>query len=200
MEAVRTIEGKAYPFGRKNVDTDVIIPAHWLKTISRDGLGRGCFESVRQEPGNVFEDEAWKGAPIVIAGDNFGCGSSREHAAWALLDMGVKAVIAPSYSDIFSGNAFKNGILAVVLPQEAVDRLLEVARTDPIHIDLESQTVTTPFQDRFTFEIDPFRKHCLLNGLDEVGLTLARQEAIGSYEQQARADLPFLARGIPQAA
>ena len=181
MQAVQTIEGKAYPFGRKNVDTDVIIPAHWLKTISRDGLGQGCFETVRKEPGNVFEDEAWKGAPILIAGDNFGCGSSREHAAWALLDMGVKAVIAPSYSDIFSGNAFKNGILAVALPQEAIDRLLEVARTDPIHIDLESQTVTTPFQDRFSFEIDPFRKHCLLNGLDEVGLTLARQDAIGAF-------------------
>ncbi|WP_298197518.1 3-isopropylmalate dehydratase small subunit [Novosphingobium sp.] len=200
MEPVRTIEGKAYPFGRKNVDTDVIIPAQWLKTISREGLGKGCFESVRQEPGNVFDDPAYQGASIVIAGDNFGCGSSREHAAWALLDMGVRAVIAPSYSDIFSGNAFKNGILAVVLPQEAVDRLLEVAKTDPIHIDLESQTVTTPFQDRFTFEIDPFRKHCLINGLDEVGLTLARDSAIASYEDRARASLPFLARGIGQAA
>ena len=200
MEPVRTIEGKAYPFGRKNVDTDVIIPANWLKTITREGLGRGCFESVRQEPGNVFEDETWQGAPILIAGDNFGCGPSREHAAWALLDMGITAVIAPSYSDIFSGNAFKNGILAVVLPQEAVDRLLEVAQTDPIHIDLESQTVTTPFQDRFTFEIDPFRKHCLLNGLDEVGLTLARQDAIGGYEDRARETLPFLAKGVPQAA
>ncbi|MBC2652026.1 3-isopropylmalate dehydratase small subunit [Novosphingobium aerophilum] len=200
MEPVRTIEGKAYPFGRKNVDTDVIIPAQWLKTISREGLGKGCFESVRQEPGNVFDDPAYQGASIVIAGDNFGCGSSREHAAWALLDMGVRAVIAPSYSDIFSGNAFKNGILAVVLPQEAVDRLLEVAKTDPIHIDLESQTVTTPFQDRFTFEIDPFRKHCLINGLDEVGLTLARDSAIAAYEDRARASLPFLARGIDQAA
>lgn len=199
MKPVRTIEGKAYPFGRKNVDTDVIIPAHWLKTISRDGLAKGCFESVRQEQGNVFEDETWKGAPILIAGDNFGCGSSREHAAWALLDMGITAVIAPSYSDIFSGNAFKNGILAVALPQNAVDRLMEVAATDPIHIDLESQTVTTPFQDRFTFEVDPFRKHCLLNGLDEVGLTLARQDAIGNYEDKARADLPFLAKGIAAA-
>ena len=200
MKPVRAIEGKAYPFGRKNVDTDVIIPAHWLKTISREGLAKGCFESVRQEPGNVFEDEAWRGAPILIAGDNFGCGSSREHAAWALLDLGITAVIAPSYSDIFSGNAFKNGILAVVLPQDAIDRLMDVAATDPIHIDLESQTVTTPFQDRFTFEVDPFRKHCLLNGLDEVGLTLARQEAIGSYEARARADLPFLAQGVPAAA
>jgi len=200
MEPVREISGKAYPFGRKNVDTDVIIPAHWLKTITREGLGKGAFETVRKEPGNVFDDPAYAGAPIIVAGDNFGCGSSREHAAWALLDMGVKAVIAPSYSDIFSGNAFKNGILAVVLPQEAIDRLMEVARTDPIHIDLEAQTVTTPFQDRFPFEIDPFRKHCLLNGLDEVGLTLARGDAIAGYEAKARASLPFLARGVPAAA
>ncbi len=200
MQAVKDISGKAYPFGRKNVDTDVIIPAHWLKTISRDGLGQGCFETVRKEVGNVFDDPAFAGAPIVIAGDNFGCGSSREHAAWALLDMGIHAVIAPSFSDIFSGNAFKNGIIAVALPQEAVDRLLEIARTHPIHIDLESQTVTSPFQDRFTFEIDPFRKHCLINGLDEVSLTLARDEAISTYETRAKTDLPFLAKGIVTAA
>jgi len=197
MEPVKDIEGKAYPFGLKNVDTDIIIPAHWLKTISREGLGRGAFEALRKEPGNVFEDPTYAGAPILVAGDNFGCGSSREHAAWALLDMGVKAVIAPSFSDIFSGNAFKNGILTVVLPQEAVDRLVEVAKDNPISIDLEHQTVTTPFQDRFTFEIDPFRKHCLMNGLDEVGLTLARQDAIGSFEATARAERPFLAAGVP---
>jgi len=200
MEPVREISGTAYPFGRKNVDTDVIIPAAWLKTISREGLGRGAFETVRAEPGNIFDDPAYTGAPILIAGDNFGCGSSREHAAWALLDMGIKAVIAPSYSDIFSGNAFKNGILAVALPQAAVDRLLEVAKTDPITIDLEHQTVTTPFQDRFSFEIDPFRKQCLLEGLDEVGLTLARDAAIAAYEAKARAALPFLANGIAAAA
>jgi len=197
MEPVKDIEGKAYPFGLKNVDTDIIIPAHWLKTISREGLGRGAFEALRKEPGNVFEDPAYAGAPILVSGDNFGCGSSREHAAWALLDMGVKAVIAPSFSDIFSGNAFKNGILTVVLPQEAVDRLVEVAKDNPISIGLEHQTVTTPFQDRFTFEIDPFRKHCLMNGLDEVGLTLARQDAIGSFEATARAERPFLAAGVP---
>ncbi|MBW8745092.1 MAG: 3-isopropylmalate dehydratase small subunit, partial [Sphingomonas sp.] len=132
MDKLTSIEGKAYPFGRKNVDTDVIIPAHWLKTITRAGLGRGAFETVRAEPGNVFEDPEYKGAPIIIAGDNFGCGSSREHAAWALGDMGVKAVIAPSFSDIFSGNAFKNGIATVILPQEAIDRLMEVAKTDEI--------------------------------------------------------------------
>ena len=196
MQAINQISGKAYPFGRKNIDTDVIISAEWLKTITRDGLGQGCFEVLRQEDGNLFDSAEYKGSPILIAGDNFGCGSSREHAAWALLDLGITAIIAPSFSDIFSSNAFKNGMLAVVLPQEQVDRLMEVAKSDPISIDLESQTVTTPFQDRFTFEIDPFRKHCLLNGLDEVGLTLARDSVISSYEAKARAALPFLAQGI----
>ena len=200
MQPVSTIAGRAIPFGRKNVDTDVIIPAHWLKTTSREGLGRGAFESVRAEPGNVFDDPAYAGAPILIAGDNFGCGSSREHAAWALLDMGVRAVIAPSFSDIFSGNAFKNGILAVELPQDQVDRLLAVAATDPVYIDLAEQTVTTPFQDRFTFAIDPFRKHCLLEGLDEIGLTLASAEAIGAYEQRQTAQMPWLAQGTERAA
>lgn len=200
MEPVNEIEGRAYPFGRKNVDTDVIIPAAWLKTITREGLGRGAFETIRAESGNLFDDPEYAGSPILIAGDNFGCGSSREHAAWALLDMGIKAVIAPSFSDIFSGNAFKNGILAVVLPQEQVDRLLEVAKTDPIFIDLQAQTVSTPFQDRFRFEIDPFRKSCLLQGLDEVGLTLARDQAIATFEQNARRSLPFLAHGVPEAA
>lgn len=200
MEPLRHVEGRAIPFGLKNVDTDLIIPARWLKTISREGLGRGAFEAVREDPSNVFDQPQFAGAPILVAGDNFGCGSSREHAAWALLDMGVKAVIAPSFSDIFSGNAFKNGILTVVLPQEAVDRLLDVAATDPVTIDLEAQTVTTPFQDRFTFEIDPFRKACLLDGLDEVGLTLARGDAIGAYEGKLAAERPWLARGTAVAA
>ena len=200
MEPVRHVEGKAYPFGRQNVDTDVIIPASWLKTVTREGLGRGAFQTVRAQEGNVFDDPRWAGAPIIIAGDNFGCGSSREHAAWALLDMGVKAVIAPSFSDIFSGNAFKNGILTVVLPQEQVDRLMEVAETDPITIDLEHQTVTTPFQDRFTFEIDPFRKHCLLGGLDEVAITMESGKAIAGYEARMARDKPWLARGTGVAA
>ena len=192
MTPVSTIEGKAYPFGLKNIDTDVIIPAHWLKTITRAGLGRGAFESIRKEPGNLFDNADYAGSPILIAGDNFGCGSSREHAAWALLDMGITAVIAPSFSDIFSGNAFKNGILTVVLPQEAIDRLMEVAQTDPIHIDLENQSVTTPFQDRFSFEIDPFRKQCLLGGLDEVGLTMAQGDVISAYEAKVGAERPWL--------
>ncbi len=200
MQALREVEGRAIPLGLKNVDTDVIIPAHWLKTITRDGLGRGAFETLRKDPANLFDSAEFKGSPILIAGDNFGCGSSREHAAWALLDLGITAVIAPSFSDIFSGNAFKNDILTVVLPQTAIDRLLEVAQTDPIHIDLDAQTVTTPFQDRFEFEIDPFRKHCLLNGLDEVGLTLARDTAISTYENKSRAELPWLAKGTGVAA
>ncbi|MFZ4747634.1 MAG: 3-isopropylmalate dehydratase small subunit [Sphingomonas sp.] len=193
MTPVTTIEGRAYPFGRKNVDTDVIIPAKWLKTITRAGLAKGAFETVRAEDGNVFDDPAYAGAPVLIAGDNFGCGSSREHAAWALDDMGVRAVVAPSFSDIFSGNAYKNGILTVVVPQAAIDRLMEVAaQGDPIHIDLEAQAVTTQFQDRFAFEIDPFRKSCLLNGTDEIGLTLASDAAIGNYEGRMTAARPWL--------
>lgn len=200
MNPVSTIEGRAYPYGAKNVDTDVIIPAHWLKTITRDGLAKGAFETVRAEEGNVFDDPEYAGSPILIAGDNFGCGSSREHAAWALLDMGVKAVIAPSFSDIFSGNAFKNGILTVELPQEQIDRLLEVAQEHPITVDLDTQTVTTPFQDRFAFEIDLFRKQCLAEGLDEIGLTLARNAQIDSYESRQARDMPWLATGTERAA
>lgn len=197
MNPIEKVEGRAIPFGRKNVDTDVIIPAKWLKTISRSGLSKGAFETVRGEDGNVFDDPEFSGAPILIAGDNFGCGSSREHAAWALTDMGITAVIAPSFSDIFSGNAYKNGILTVALPQAAIDRLMEVAKTDPVHIDLDSQTVTTPFQDRFEFEVDPFRKNCLLEGLDEIGLTLASKDAISEYESRNGNDQKWL---IPSAA
>jgi 3-isopropylmalate/(R)-2-methylmalate dehydratase small subunit len=187
-----TVDGRAYPWGAKNIDTDVIIPAHYLKTTTRTGLGKGAFETVRAEPGNIFDDPRYAGAPILIAGDNFGCGSSREHAAWALGDMGVRAVIAPSFSDIFSGNAVKNGILPVVLPQAAVDRLIEVARDHDVTVDLESGTVTTPFQDRFTFEIDPFRRQCLLEGLDEIGVTLAMTPAIDAYEATAAHDRPWM--------
>ncbi|WP_295563122.1 3-isopropylmalate dehydratase small subunit [uncultured Sphingomonas sp.] len=192
MQPVTTVSGTAYPWGAKNIDTDIIIPAHWLKTITRSGLGRGAFETVRAQPGNVFDDPRYAGAPVLIAGDNFGCGSSREHAAWALADMGVRAVIAPSFSDIFSGNAFKNGIVPVVLPQEAVDRLVEVAKEEPITVDLETMTVTTPYQDRFTFELDPFRRRCLMEGLDEVGLTLARDTAISKFEGAVEQSRPWI--------
>lgn len=200
MDAVSTVEGRAIPFGAKNVDTDVIIPAAWLKTISREGLGKGAFETIRSNPDNIFDSAEFSRAPILIAGDNFGCGSSREHAAWALLDLGIKAVIAPSFSDIFAGNAFKNGIVTVELPQEQIDRLMEVAVTDPVTIDLENQTVTTPFQDRFTFEMDPFRKRCLSEGLDEVGLTLTRDQSITEYEKRQADTLPWLAQGTGKAA
>jgi len=182
MQPLTEIEGRAYPLGLKNVDTDVIIPAHYLKTITRSGLGKGAFETIRAEPGNVFDDADYAGSPVLIAGDNFGCGSSREHAAWALGDLGIKAVLAPSFSDIFSSNAFKNGIATVVLSQAAIDRLMEVAKTDPITVDLETQTVTTPFQDRFEFTMDPFRRNCLMKGLDEIGLTLAGAGDIDRFE------------------
>lgn len=196
MEPIKTLEGRAYPLGVKNVDTDMVIAAKWLKGITRAGLGKGAFEALRADPDNVFDNPEYAGSPILIAGDNFGCGSSREHAAWALIDMGVKVVIAPSFSDIFSGNAFKNGILTVALPQEAIDRLMEVAKSDPIHVDLESQSVTTPFQDRFSFEIDPFRKSCLLGGLDEIGLTLARTASIDSFEAARVKDQPWLSPAL----
>jgi 3-isopropylmalate/(R)-2-methylmalate dehydratase small subunit len=182
MEALTHISGTAYPFGMKNCDTDVIIDAEWLKTISRKGLGKGAFATLRAGGGSVFDDPAYVGSPILIAGDNFGCGSSREHAAWALADLGIKVVIAPSFSDIFAGNAFKNGILTVVLPQESVDRLMIVAADGHIDVDLNEQSVTTDLQDRFAFEIDPFRKYCLTGGLDEIGLTLGCSDAIARYE------------------
>jgi 3-isopropylmalate/(R)-2-methylmalate dehydratase small subunit len=149
---------------------------------------------VGAQPDNIFDDPRYAGSPILIAGDNFGCGSSREHAAWALADMGIKAVIAPSFSDIFSGNAFKNGIVPVVLPQEAIDRLVEVARDNEVTVDLETMTVTTPFQDRFSFTLDPFRRRCLMEGLDEIGLTLARDTAISKFESGLVRDRPWIAR------
>jgi 3-isopropylmalate/(R)-2-methylmalate dehydratase small subunit len=192
MDSLRDIDSRAIPFGAKNIDTDVIIAAEWLKTISREGLGKGAFEGLRKDPDNIFDQPQYADAQILIAGDNFGCGSSREHAAWALLDMGLRVVIAPSFSDIFASNAFKNGILTVALPQERIDRLMEVAQDHPISINLDAQMVTTPFQDRFAFEIDPFRKKCLLEGLDEVGLTLASAASIENYETARAKAAPWL--------
>ncbi len=185
MTAVTIVEGRAYPLGRQNIDTDIIIPARHLKTVSREGLGRFAFETIRAEAGNVLEDPTYAGAPILIAGDNFGCGSSREHAVWAMMDFGIKAVIAPGFSDIFASNAFKNGIMTITLPQEAVNRLVEVARDHPITIDLETMTVTSPLQDRLDFAMDPFRRACLLAGQDEIALTLASESAIAAYEMRS---------------
>lgn len=193
MQAFDTLTGVAVPFGAKNVDTDMIIPARFLKTVTRTGLGKGAFAALREDPDNIFDSERNRGAPILIAGDNFGCGSSREHAPWALADLGFRVVIAPSFADIFAGNAFKNGILLVSLPQAQIDRLIEIAGEHEITVDLESQVVTTPFQDRFAFKIDPFRKHCLLNGLDEIGLTTQMERDIAAYEARLRQERPWAA-------
>lgn len=185
MTPVTRVEGRAIPFGAKNVDTDIIIPAEHLKTIARSGLGVHAFETLRQNTGNLFDLPENRSAPILIAGDNFGCGSSREHAVWALMDLGVRAVIAPSFSDIFAGNAFKNGLVTVVVSQDAIDRLMTVATETTVTIDLETMTVTTPFQDRIAFDMDPFRRQCLLAGQDEIALTLASRNAIARYEASA---------------
>ena len=200
VQAFTTLSGTAIPFGVENVDTDVIIPARFLKTITRTGLGRSAFSTLRESADNIFDTPRNRGAPILIAGANFGCGSSREHAPWALADMGIRVVIAPSFADIFSGNAFKNGMLLVVLPQDQIDRLMEIAATDPITIDLENQVVTTRYQDRFAFPIDPFRKHCLVNGLDEIGLTVAMDADIGRHEARLASERPWIAGAAARAA
>ncbi len=194
MRQFETVSGRAVPFGQANVDTDVIIPARFLKAVTRKGLGRGAFAAIREDPDNIFDRPENQGAPILIAGDNFGCGSSREHAPWALDDLGFRVVIAPSFADIFSGNAFKNGMLLVALPQEQVDRLMTVAAEGlPLTVDLETQTVTTPYQDRFAFAIDPFRKRCLAEGLDEIGMTEAAQDAIAAHEARMARERPWAA-------
>ena len=199
MKPVGRIEGRAYPLGTANIDTDCIIAAEHLKTISRSGLGAHAFAALRRGHRTVFDDPAFAGANILIAGANFGCGSSREHAVWALTDLGIAAVIAPSFSDIFAGNAFKNGLLTVALDQSDIDRLLVVAESEPITIDLETMTITTPFQDRFTFALDPFRRLCLLEGADEIALTLANDAAITSYEARALTPVPAK-RSLPETA
>jgi 3-isopropylmalate/(R)-2-methylmalate dehydratase small subunit len=194
MQPFETLAGRAVPFGAANVDTDVIIPSRFLKAVTRDGLGKGAFAALREDPDNIFDRPENRGAPILIAGDNFGCGSSREHAPWALMDLGFKVVIGPSFADIFSGNSVKNGLLLVALPQAAVDRLMAVAQEGvPITVDLESQTVTTPYQDRWEFPIDPFRKDCLLNGLDEIALTDAMGAEIAVHEARLAAERPWVA-------
>ena len=186
MQPFRTLTGTAVPFGAENVDTDAIIPARFLKTVTRAGLGRHAFATLREDPANIFDAPANVGAPILIAGDNFGCGSSREHAPWALADMGFRVVIAPSFADIFAGNAFKNGMLLVALPQDEIDRLMAVAVDQPLTVDLENQVVTTPYQDRFAFAVDPFRKDCLIHGKDEIALTEALGDDIAAFEVQLR--------------
>jgi 3-isopropylmalate/(R)-2-methylmalate dehydratase small subunit len=206
MTPFTTLTAIACPYGAQNVDTDVIIPSRFLKAVTRDGMGRGAFFDLRFNPDgspipeSLFDSERNRQAKILIAGENFGCGSSREHAAWALDDLGYRAIIAPSYSDIFSGNAFKNGLLAVVLPQEQIDRLMDIAGEVEISIDLENQVVTTPYQDRFIFDIDPFRKHCMMNGLDEIGITLKSAERIRSFETALKVSRPWIDRAAGRAA
>jgi 3-isopropylmalate/(R)-2-methylmalate dehydratase small subunit len=198
MTPFTTLTAIATPFGGRNIDTDVIIPARFLKAVTKEGMGKGAFYTLRfNEDGSAKADSLFDSprnsqARILIAGENFGCGSSREHAAWALDDLGYKVIIAPSYSDIFSGNAFKNGLLGIVLPQDQIDQLMAIAGEVEITIDLENQVVTTPFQHRFAFEIDPFRKHCLLNGLDEISLTLQAADKIKSYETALRISRPWI--------
>ncbi len=192
MTPFTTLTGVAVPFGVANVDTDVIIPARFLKTITRAGLAAGAFATLRADPDNVFDTPRNAGAPILIAGDNFGCGSSREHAPWALADMGFRVVIAPSFADIFAGNAYKNGMLLVVLPQDQIDRLMAAAAAADVTVDLENQVVTTGYQDRFTFAVDPFRKQALMTGQDEIGLTLTMAPAIAVYETRLATERPWI--------
>jgi 3-isopropylmalate/(R)-2-methylmalate dehydratase small subunit len=192
MQPFTTLTGVAVPFGVANVDTDVIIPARFLKTITRVGLAAGAFATLRADPDNLFDTPRNVGAPILIAGDNFGCGSSREHAPWALADMGFRVVIAPSFADIFAGNAYKNGMLLVVLPQDQIDRLMIAATDADVTVDLDSQVVTTGYQDRFTFAVDPFRKAALMTGQDEIGLTLTMAPAIAVYEARLARNRPWV--------
>ncbi len=200
MQKFTTLTGVAAPLPQVNVDTDMIIPKQYLKTIERTGLGRGLFDEMRYDadgneiPGFVLNQPAYRNAEILVAGENFGCGSSREHAPWALLDFGIRCVIAPSFADIFFNNCFKNGILPIVLPQEQVDMLMAEARKGAnarITVDLEAQTITTSDGQAVGFEVDPFRKHCLLNGLDDIGLTLEKAAAIDSFEARAAAERPW---------
>ncbi|HEX6143809.1 MAG TPA: 3-isopropylmalate dehydratase small subunit [Geminicoccaceae bacterium] len=204
MEPFTKLEGTAAPLPIVNVDTDKIIPAKWLKTIKRTGLGVALFETLRyredgsENPDFVLNQGRFRHASILITGENFGCGSSREHAPWALLDFGIRCVIAPSFADIFYNNCFKNGILPVVLPKEQVLILMrEAAETDrPFTVDLEKQEVIRPTGNEvFTFETDPWRKHCLLNGLDDVGITMKRRARIDEFEGRQKAQAPWLYRG-----
>ena len=192
MEKFDKLTGIAAPLDIINVDTDMIIPKQFLKTIQRSGLGKNLFDEMRYAPDGqeiadfVLNQAAYREAQILVAGDNFGCGSSREHAPWALLDFGIRCIIAPSFADIFYNNCFKNGILPIVLPQTEVDKLMDDAKRGAnatISVDLESQTIQGPDGGTISFEIDGFRKQCLMEGLDDIGLTLQKARAIDAYEE-----------------
>ena len=200
MEKFTTLSGISAPLPMINVDTDKILPAVYLKTIKRTGLGKVLFDEIRyradgsENPDFVLNQPPYRAAKTLVAGDNFGCGSSREHAPWALLDFGIRCVIAPSFADIFYNNCFKNGLLPIELPQESVDLLMEDAKKGAnavLTIDLASQTISRPDGEKLHFDIDPFRKHCLLNGLDDIALTEEKAAAIGAYEEKGRLARPW---------
>ncbi|MEX1233712.1 MAG: 3-isopropylmalate dehydratase small subunit [Roseovarius sp.] len=201
MEKFTKISGIAAPMPMINIDTDMIIPKQFLKTIKRSGLGVNLFDEMRYDddgkelPDFVLNKPAYREAEILVAGDNFGCGSSREHAPWAIKDFGIRCVIAPSFADIFYNNCFKNGILPIALPQEQVDLLMAEAQKGAnarIEVDLEAQTVTTSDGEAITFEIDSFKKHCLLEGLDDIGLTMEKAAAIDTFEASASTQRPWV--------
>lgn len=200
MDKFTTLRASAAPLPMRNVDTDMIIPKQFLKTIKRTGLGASLFYELRfnedgtPNPDFVLNKPAYKNAEILITGDNFGCGSSREHAPWALLDFGFRCVIAPDFADIFYNNCFQNGILPIKLPQEDVDKLMDDAERGAnaiITVDLEAQEIRGPDGGVIKFDIDPFRKHCLLNGLDNIGLTLEKKDAISAYEEKINTARPW---------
>ncbi|SEN33420.1 3-isopropylmalate dehydratase, small subunit [Pseudorhodobacter antarcticus] len=201
MEKFTKLTGVAAPMPLVNIDTDMIIPKQFLKTIKRSGLGANLFDEMRftldgQEiPDFVLNQPAYRRAEIIVAGDNFGCGSSREHAPWALLDFGIRAVIATSFADIFYNNCFKNGILPIVLPEDVVAIMMEDAQRGEnarITVDLTDQTVTTSDGQSFPFEVDAFKKHCMMNGLDDIGLTMEKAANIDTYEAKAATARPWV--------
>jgi 3-isopropylmalate/(R)-2-methylmalate dehydratase small subunit len=201
MQPFTTLTATAAPMDLINIDTDMIIPKQFLKTIKRTGLGKNLFDEMRYDdngneiPDFVLNKPAYRNAQIIVAGDNFGCGSSREHAPWALLDFGIRCVIAPSFADIFFNNCFKNGILPIKLPKEDVAKLMDDAKRGAnavLTVDLEKQEITGPDGGCITFDVEPFRKHCLLNGLDDIGLSLEKSAKIDSYEDKQRKNAPWL--------
>ena len=201
MDKFTTLSATAAPLPMINVDTDQIIPKQFLRTIKRTGLAEGLFYDLRYDEagkpktGFVLDQPAYKDTKILVTGENFGCGSSREHAPWAILDAGIRCVIAPSFGDIFYNNCFKNGILPVRLPKEQVDLLMDDAERGAnavVTVDLEKQEVTGPDGGTIHFDVDPFRKHCLLNGLDDVGLTLEKVAKIDDYEARRKQEQPWL--------
>ncbi len=201
MDKFETLTGVAAPMPLINIDTDMIIPKQFLKTIKRSGLGVNLFDEMRYDaegneiPDFVLNQPQYRDSEIIVAGDNFGCGSSREHAPWALLDFGIRCVIAPSFADIFYNNCFKNGILPIALPQEQVDILMadaEKGSNARITVDLEAQTVTTSDGQSFSFDVDGFKKHCLLEGLDDIGQSMEKVASIDAFEAKASAERPWV--------